>query len=45
MAARAPCSSIRLLTDPIQLVNRLQIDWLQPIYTLTFSNGLIACWC
>nr|VFJ46946.1 MAG: oxaloacetate decarboxylase, beta subunit [Candidatus Kentron sp. FW]VFJ56234.1 MAG: oxaloacetate decarboxylase, beta subunit [Candidatus Kentron sp. FW] len=21
----------------------LQIDWLQPIYTLTFSNGLIAC--
>lgn len=21
----------------------LQIDWLQPIYTFTFSNGLIAC--
>jgi hypothetical protein len=21
----------------------MQIDWLQPIYTLTFSNGLIAC--
>ncbi len=21
----------------------LQIDWLQPIYTYTFSNGLIAC--
>ncbi len=32
-----------LLTDPTQLVNRLQVDWLQPIYTLTFSNGLIAC--
>ena len=32
-----------LITDPAQLMNRLQIDWLQPIYTLTFSNGLIAC--
>lgn len=21
----------------------LQVDWLQPIYTFTFSNGLIAC--
>lgn len=21
----------------------MQIDWLQPVYTLTFSNGLIAC--
>lgn len=26
-----------------QLINILQIDWLQPIYTFTFSNGLIAC--
>lgn len=27
----------------IDVVNWLQIDWLQPVYTLTFSNGLIAC--
>ena len=26
-----------------QVVSDLQIDWLQPIYTLAFSNGLIAC--
>ncbi len=32
-----------LLSEPTQLVNVLQINWLQPIYTLTFSNGLIAC--
>ncbi len=32
-----------LLSDPVDLINILQIDWLQPIYTLTFSNGLIAC--
>ncbi len=32
-----------LMSDPTDLVNILQIDWLQPIYTLTFSNGLIAC--
>jgi carboxybiotin decarboxylase len=37
-----------LFVDPIinetgQLMNVLQIDFLQPIYTLTFSNGLIAC--
>lgn len=25
------------------LLNILQINWLQPIYTFTFSNGLIAC--
>lgn len=25
------------------LMTILQIDWLQPIYTYTFSNGLIAC--
>jgi oxaloacetate decarboxylase beta subunit len=25
------------------LMTILQIDWLQPIYTFTFSNGLIAC--
>jgi carboxybiotin decarboxylase len=32
-----------LLTDTNSLFNILQIDWLQPIYTFTFSNGLIAC--
>jgi len=26
-----------------ELMTILQIDWLQPIYTYTFSNGLIAC--
>jgi len=26
-----------------QLVNILQIDFLQPVYTFMFSNGLIAC--
>ena len=24
-------------------MNMMQIDFLQPVYTLTFSNGLIAC--
>ena len=24
-------------------MNVMQIDFLQPVYTLTFSNGLIAC--
>ena len=28
-------------TDAVMTV--LQINWLQPIYTLMFSNGLIAC--
>jgi carboxybiotin decarboxylase len=37
-----------LFVDPIvsetsQLMNILQIDFLQPIYVFTFSNGLIAC--
>jgi sodium ion-translocating decarboxylase beta subunit len=32
-----------LITDPNALMNMLQINFLQPIYTLTFSNGLIAC--
>ena len=26
-----------------ELMTVLQIDWLQPIYTYTFSNGMIAC--
>ncbi len=32
-----------MISDPAQLMNILQIDFLQPIFTLTFSNGLIAC--
>ncbi len=32
-----------LVEEPAALMTVLQIDWLQPIYTLTFSNGLIAC--
>lgn len=37
-----------LFIDPLveeaePLIAVLQIDWLQPIYTFTFSNGLIAC--
>lgn len=32
-----------MISDPNSLINILQIDFLQPIYTLTFSNGLIAC--
>jgi len=37
-----------LFVDPLvseheQLLNTLQINFLQPIYNFTFSNGLIAC--
>lgn len=32
-----------LLTSTDDLMKYMQIDFLQPIYTLTFSNGLIAC--
>jgi oxaloacetate decarboxylase beta subunit len=32
-----------LVTDTDELMNILQIDFLQPIFTFTFSNGLIAC--
>jgi oxaloacetate decarboxylase beta subunit len=37
-----------LFVDPLEidinkLLDLLQIDFLQPIYTFTFSNGLIAC--
>lgn len=32
-----------LVTEVGDLMTVLQIDWLQPVYTLTFSNGLIAC--
>ena len=32
-----------MVTNTDELMNILQIDWLQPIYTFMFSNGLIAC--
>ena len=32
-----------LVTNTDSLMNILQIDFLQPVYTFTFSNGLIAC--
>ncbi len=38
--AGATADAVRNAAD---LMTILQIDWLQPIYTLTFSNGLIAC--
>ena len=32
-----------LISEPDQLMNIMQIDFLQPIYVFMFSNGLIAC--
>jgi carboxybiotin decarboxylase len=32
-----------IASGPETLIGVLQIDFLQPIYTFTFSNGLIAC--
>lgn len=32
-----------LLSETDELMTYMQIDFLQPLYTLTFSNGLIAC--
>lgn len=32
-----------LVSDPNALINIMQINFLQPIYNFTFSNGLIAC--
>jgi oxaloacetate decarboxylase beta subunit len=32
-----------LATTTDEVVSALQIGWLQPVYTLMFSNGLIAC--
>jgi len=32
-----------MVSDPAKLLEALQINFLQPIYTFTFSNGLIAC--
>ncbi|HLP09222.1 MAG TPA: sodium ion-translocating decarboxylase subunit beta, partial [Opitutaceae bacterium] len=38
--AGATADAVRNAAD---LMTILQIDWLQPVYTFTFSNGLIAC--
>lgn len=32
-----------MTSETVELVNVLQIDFLQPVYTFMFSNGLIAC--
>jgi oxaloacetate decarboxylase beta subunit len=32
-----------LVSEPDELLNIMQVNFLQPIYNLTFSNGLIAC--
>ena len=32
-----------LVADPAAVVDAMQINFLQPVYNLTFSNGLIAC--
>ncbi|HUW05632.1 MAG TPA: sodium ion-translocating decarboxylase subunit beta [Williamwhitmania sp.] len=32
-----------MVSDTNSLMNLMQINFLQPVYTLTFSNGLIAC--
>ncbi len=32
-----------LLEDTDTLIKVMQIDWLQPVYSFAFSNGLIAC--
>lgn len=32
-----------LVSDPDQLISALQVNFLQPVYNFTFSNGLIAC--
>lgn len=32
-----------LAEKPDEIINAIQVYFLQPVYTLTFSNGLIAC--
>lgn len=32
-----------LISNPAELMEIMQVNFLQPIYNLTFSNGLIAC--
>lgn len=36
-------ASADAVKNAADLMTILQIDWLQPIYTFTFGNGLIAC--
>jgi len=51
MAAKLPADPNRTgtlfldstVSNNDHLMTLMQIDWLQPIYTLAFSNGLIAC--
>ncbi len=32
-----------LISDSVAIMDAMQVNFLQPIYNLTFSNGLIAC--
>jgi oxaloacetate decarboxylase beta subunit len=32
-----------MVSDPIKLLDALQINFLQPFYNFTFANGMIAC--
>ncbi|HEY0329390.1 MAG TPA: Na+-transporting malonate decarboxylase, carboxybiotin decarboxylase subunit [Rhodopseudomonas sp.] len=32
-----------MISDPVKLVNEMQIYFLQPIYNFAFSNSLVAC--
>jgi carboxybiotin decarboxylase len=40
---QAGADPVNTIQNAADLMTILQIDWLQPIYTFTFSNGLIAC--
>jgi sodium ion-translocating decarboxylase beta subunit len=40
---QAGADPVNAVQNAADLMTILQIDWLQPIYTMTFSNGLIAC--
>jgi carboxybiotin decarboxylase len=40
---QAGADPVNAVQNAADLMTILQIDWLQPIYTFTFSNGLIAC--
>jgi oxaloacetate decarboxylase beta subunit len=32
-----------MVSDPADVINIMQVNFLQPVYTLSFSNALIAC--
>jgi carboxybiotin decarboxylase len=32
-----------MISDPVKLMDALQLNFLQPFYNFTFANGLIAC--